>query len=296
MTTRSHLATLFLFTKSDLKTVIAPQSVFAISIVLCTTAQQYDVKLLMERIPLMIGWIWFHLLIENISNQRMPQSILEDKGNKPWRPVASGRITPESAATLLRILIPSALLLSTSLGSITPSATLLVMIWLYNDLQCDSVGIVHRNILNAAGLACFGWGALSVLVGGVFERADLLLQWTLMTAAAVATTVHVQDLPDVVGDRTRGRQTMPLVYGENLARWSAAVLIPAWSYACLLFWQPSMTISAGLLAFSGMISLLTVVRRDQYASALAWKLWCVWVSCLYLLPMVVSPEKLMETS
>ena len=43
MAARSYLATLFLFTKSDFKTVVAPQSVFAISIVLCTTAQQYDV-------------------------------------------------------------------------------------------------------------------------------------------------------------------------------------------------------------------------------------------------------------
>ena len=235
----------------------------------------------------MLMWIWLHLLVEDISNQRLPQSILEDKENKPWRPIPRGRLTPVQALSLLRIIVGLALLLSICLGSLTPSVTLMTMVWLYNDLDGSSVGVIQRNVLNAIGLACFGWGSVSVLLAGNFssDGLRLLQNWTMLTATAVATTIHTQDLPDMVGDRTRGRRTIPLVYGENWTRFSVAILVPMWSLVCTAFWRVSLLTSVTMLATALGLGLLVLIRRDQVANEWVWKLWCGWVCMLYILPL-----------
>ena len=240
----------------------------------------------------MLMWVWLHLLVEDISNQRLPQSILEDSENKPWRPIPRGRLTPVQALSLLRIIVGLALLLSICLGSLTPSVTLMTIVWLYNDLDGSSAGVIQRNVLNAVGLACFGWGSVSVLLAGNFSSDDLTLlqNWTILTATAVATTIQTQDLPDMVGDKARGRRTIPLVYGENWARFSVAILVPMWSLLCTTFWQVTFRTSVITLIMALGLGLLVLIRRDQATNEWVWKLWCAWVCMLYILPLF-SPDQ-----
>ncbi|KAI1080879.1 hypothetical protein F5B20DRAFT_82923 [Whalleya microplaca] len=84
-------------------------------------------------------------------------------------------------------------------------------------------------------MACFGWGRVGVLLAGCIERKELLRNWAMLTAVVVTSTIHTQDLPDVAGDKAGGRKTIPLIYGEKLARWSVAILAPLWSVVCLIF-------------------------------------------------------------
>lgn len=69
-----HLYTLFLFTKSDFKTVIFPQSIFAIAVALSGAAvspRPYSgtyISAVLLRVPHMVAWIWIHLLVENLAN------------------------------------------------------------------------------------------------------------------------------------------------------------------------------------------------------------------------------------
>lgn len=55
-------------------------------------------------------------------------------------------------------------------------------------------------------------------------------------AAMVATTIHVQDFGDVVGDRAIGRRTLPITH-PNFARLSVPVLLIAWSVGLGYIWN-----------------------------------------------------------
>ena len=46
-------------------------------------------------------WIYIAVLLFNLNNQYSPESVAEDKINKPWRPIPAGRIT--SASTIANI-------------------------------------------------------------------------------------------------------------------------------------------------------------------------------------------------
>ncbi|KAF2965052.1 hypothetical protein GQX73_g8511 [Xylaria multiplex] len=234
----------------------------------------------------MLAWIWLHLLVVDIANQYLGSSIVEDAVNKPWRPMPAGRLTVPEARNLIRVAIVAALGLSIFLGSFLPSTTLMTMIWLYNDLEGSSVGPFVRNLLNAAGLACFGWGAVCVLLSGGTGDGNVLRDWLLLTAVVVLTTVHIQDLPDEEGDRARKRQTVPLVYGEGWARWSVAIVASFWSLICPAFWRVPLPYAVAPLVISSAMGAMILLGNSRSSSELGWKLWCLWVTVIFLLPLV----------
>lgn len=268
-----HLKTLFLFTKSDFKTVIFPQSIFAITAALSTarlttadlsedaSTRAWQVA---SRIPLMLAWIWLNLLVEDLANQRLEGSIIEDTVNKPWRPLPSHRLTADQARDWLTVAIVVAVGSSLALGGYTASVTLMLFIWMYNDLDGSNSGIWIRNALNASGLMCFSW--------------------ILVTGAIIITTVHAQDLPDIEGDKARGRLTVPLLYGETAARVSLSAMVMFWSAACPLFWDASAWGWAVSTSLGCAMSVLALQKRGQWWDEVVWKLWCLWIAALYLLP------------
>ena len=79
---------------------------------------------ILTNIPITCFWIWLNILVISISNQRLPAGILEDKINKPWRPIASGRIGVEQASQLLFV-----------------SVILLLGIGYYCDILNETMGI-----------------------------------------------------------------------------------------------------------------------------------------------------------
>ncbi|KAI1499869.1 UbiA prenyltransferase family [Biscogniauxia marginata] len=234
-----------------------------------------------------VTWVWLHLLVEDVANQRLEESVLEDQENKPWRPLPAGRITADEAQCLLRILVPLTIGFSFLSGGYLPSATLMTFIWLYNDLEGANAGPFQRNIINAAGLACFGWGAVSMLMDGWYLTEDNGTQmfcWIALTATVVATTVFAQDFPDMVGDKARGRKTVPLLYAETPARVALALLIMFWSVACPFFWDVVVGAWLGLLCLGGTMTVLTTCYRSQSFDETVWRMWCVWITFIYLLP------------
>lgn len=63
-------------------------------------------------------WVWINLLPFAIDNQRQPAEILEDKHNKPWQTVPSGRMTRAQAKRLVICLYPAAACVSLGIGGI----------------------------------------------------------------------------------------------------------------------------------------------------------------------------------
>ncbi|KAK5635273.1 hypothetical protein RRF57_010985 [Xylaria bambusicola] len=281
---------MFLFTKSDFKTVILPQSVFALSLVFSEpgSAQLHELSPgdIACRMPYMLAWLCLHLLVENISNQSLSSSIMEDAINKPWRPLPAGRLTVTEARNLIRVAVVAALILSIFLNSFLPSTTLMTLIWLYNDLDGSSIGPLMRNLLNGAGLACFGWGAVCVLSAGAADDSNMLRDWLILIAAMISTTVHVQDLADKDGDKARKRKTAALVYGEGWTRWSVAIVAIFWSLVCPAFWDVSLPYATAPLGISSIMSAVILLGRSQFSSELGLRLWCLWVTIVFLLPLL----------
>ncbi|KAI1097432.1 UbiA prenyltransferase family-domain-containing protein [Jackrogersella minutella] len=290
-----HAKTLFLFTRSDLKTVVFPQAVFALAIAMSKARftdylkpPQLDIGNAALRLGLMFIWIFLHLLLGDISNQRLLGSVLEDKINKPWRPMPSGRLTENEAKSLLKAVVLAAIGFSLLFNSSMPSFTLITMFWLYNDLEGNAAGPWQRNAFNAAGLTCFSWGAVTVLLGDqINEESDKIIRkWYFLMAVVITTTIHAQDFPDVVGDKARGRRTLPLIYGESLSRWSMAVFVTFWSFACPAFWNiTAWDIRFLYVCFGLAISLLTTLQCGEQCDKWVWRLWCLWAATLYLLPL-----------
>ncbi|KAI0408804.1 hypothetical protein F4802DRAFT_594206 [Xylaria palmicola] len=103
----------------------------------------------------------------------------------------AARLSCADAQALLRAAVPLALLLSRLLGSFVPSVTLMVLLRLYNNLDCGGNDLLVRNGINAAGLSWFGWGATAALFAGdISEEAERVLgRFMGLMAIMIATTI-----------------------------------------------------------------------------------------------------------
>ncbi|KAI0483052.1 UbiA prenyltransferase family-domain-containing protein [Xylariaceae sp. FL0804] len=283
-----HLKTLFLFTKSDIKTIIIPQSIFAVATAAPGIQHLPQTARNLSGLFSMLIWVWLHLLVHNIANQRLPGSILEDKENKPFRPIPAGRITPAQALRLLRIVVPVAVSLSFLLGGLLPSVSLMTLVWMYNDLGAADAGPFQRNTMNALGYACYGWGAVAMLgydLGAEDSLGRQVSLWIALIALVTASTVYAQDFPDMAGDRARGRRSVPLLYGEAYPRAALAALAVFWSITCPLFWNATPVAWIGPVLVGGIMATMTLWYRTQAANELVWKLWSAWITSIYLIPL-----------
>ncbi|KAI4157338.1 MAG: hypothetical protein LQ342_008361 [Letrouitia transgressa] len=280
--------TLYLFTADDIVSIIIPKTVCGIIVPFAGTLlrQPRSAAEVVLRSPLVFLWIWIHLLLFNVSNQRQAKSIMEDKVNKPQRPLPLGRLTVQGANKLSVGLFPLATAISLAIGGIYPSLVFQALTFWYNDLEGGEHWL-SRNLLNAGGYLGFITGAIEVAVGSqtvLFDES--VFRWFGLLAMVVSTTMHAQDLYDQEGDRLRGRKTIPLVFGDVLARYSIMVSMTAWSFITPLFWRlkavgfmPPVLLSA----FVGR-RMLDVSKRSVKEDKRTFLWWNIWIISLYLLP------------
>lgn len=213
-----HLYTIWLFTRSDLKTIVIPKSIFGILGAMrgspltsqgcgqdCGPSPTWSV---ISRTPLVVLWVWVVLLPFNIDNQRRAAAIEEDRINRPWRPLPAKRLSPREATRLEVVLHAVAVMYSWTVGGLRQSLTGIFLGWLYNGLGGADRNCIVKNAVNALGYLTFSMGALSVASGAALSECGV--RWFWMIGAVVFTTVQMQDLPDMDGDATRGRRTVPL--------------------------------------------------------------------------------------
>ncbi|KAI0443564.1 hypothetical protein F4803DRAFT_574299 [Xylaria telfairii] len=289
-----HAHTLWLFTFSDIKTIVIPSTVFGLTNALAapvfeiTTVHKFDLIYLSRRSPFVILWVWLNLLPFNIDNQRTQLAIEEDGVNKPWRPIPSGRISSNQAGRIMlaaHVIVQAA---SISLGCGIRQALALVVLgaW-YNNFGGADCHPLVRNAINALGYVCFTSGAMEVAIGRplpVFSRDSILLKWLGVTAAVIFTTVHTQDMYDQKGDALRGRLTVPIVIGDCLARWTIAFWLVVWGLSCPQFWVVDYTAWGGSVGMAILVASRTLSFRDVLSDRTTFAIWNVWISLVYLLP------------
>lgn len=132
----SYLHTLWLFTYSDIKTIIIPKALFGIAALVSgrnlTKDERPEISIVISCVQLIILWTWINLLPLDINNQRSPESILEDKANKPWRPIAAGKLTAKEARVLLFGAYAIAVSVSLHLGGSLECIAVILAGWVSN--------------------------------------------------------------------------------------------------------------------------------------------------------------------
>jgi len=284
-----HAYSIWLFTYTDLKTIIGPSLLFALvtspalSVFGMPNAAPID---FLRRAPLSLWWLWINLLPFTIDNQRHAESIAEDKINKPWRTLPSQRMTPGQARNLAISLYSLAIISSFFIGGLEQCLSLIVVgVW-YNDFQ-GAEGVLPRHLINAFGYRCFNTAALEVALGGRdFRSSTSLMVWEAIISGLVFTTIHSMDMYDQEGDASRNRKTLPLAIGDNLGRWCLAFWMTIWSVVCPTY------IGAPLIGFvlmtglGGLISVRYLLCRTVADDLMTFMLWNVFMVAIYMLPLL----------
>ncbi|PYI31820.1 hypothetical protein BP00DRAFT_343057 [Aspergillus indologenus CBS 114.80] len=278
------------FTESNFPTFVLPNTMFGVLAglagdVLTTRTSPPSLQvMLLVRLPFIL-FNWVTVFIFDLANQRLPESVQEDKINKPWRPIPTGRITGDQTRQLLLAAIPLTLALNCWLGVGQESCLILLITWLYNDLRGGD-GLMRDGFI-AIAYGLFNRASLCIALGG-YALAPQGYMWIALISGVIWTTMQIQDLKDQQGDRSRGRLSMPLWLGDTVSRWLISLFTLAWSLVCVEFWELPLW---GLFAPLGMavcVGLQLVLQQSAAADALAWRLWCLWLVTLYLLPLCAS--------
>lgn len=242
-------------------------------------------KNILASTPSMLLWSWSNLFLFNIHNQRHASAVNEDIINKPWRPIPSGRITPQQATMVMYYMYPVILFVSITTGGMGPCILEAFLCAWYNEWNGASNPFL-KNLLNGFGFSCFLAGPLEVATKhSVFCGDGKAAMWLFLLALSITTTSHTQDFRDMDGDRAVGRRTVPLVIGDINARLLVAIGTTAWTGIGTWFWD--CTWKEGILAWVFGIGMMgnLILNRSKKGDTLTWKLWPFWMFGLFLLPL-----------
>ncbi|KAJ2989843.1 hypothetical protein NUW58_g3262 [Xylaria curta] len=288
------LFTLYLFTANDFSSVLFPQTLFALFSMLSKKfslpSPHLEAQLsIYSRIFRVVLWIWLQLLVLDLANQRLPDSVSEDTINKPWRPITSGRITVENTRRLLLVSIGITFAVSHFLGATYETLFLFTLNWMYNDLGLANSHWLMRNLMNALGITSIGAGATRVACGDLVFLIAPAARWWLLCAGMIMTTIHAQDLYDQQGDAVRRRSTVPLVHGDSMARCSVAAGVLFWSVvmpACFnLHFRDQWVSYVGPILLGSLVTARVLILREVSEDKLTFKFWALWIVCIYSLPL-----------
>jgi 4-hydroxybenzoate polyprenyltransferase len=286
LTTLLH--TLWGFMKNDIFTFAVPNSLFGIfGAMAYSQLVEGPPPLLIEiltRIPSVCFFNFYSLLIFNLANQRSPESVEEDRINKPWRPIPSGQITPNQTRKAALFTASASLGFNYLLNVWEEGLLVQVLSYYYNELKGGDW--LSRDVIIAVSYGLANRTSLKLAIGPhntISQQGDV---WIVVISTVILTTMHIQDLQDQEGDRKLGRKTLPLVLGDRVCRSALAVLVPFWSCFSIFFWNLSLIPALLPCILGTLVATRVVVRREQHQDTRTWKLWCSWHASLYILPLL----------
>ncbi|KAJ7152978.1 UbiA prenyltransferase family-domain-containing protein [Mycena filopes] len=272
--TAQVLYTLFLFTKSDIKTTLIP-----ITFLAAASAPLSSIS----RLPHVLFWIWLHLLQFDVSNQTLDPE--EDSMNKQDRPLPSKRISLSQAIILRWVLIPACALLSLcySIETLYSSAALVLFTLIYNEMAAHSGHWLVRNTVNAAGFASFEVGATLIAGYDPHQLDGVGLLSIAISAGIFATTIHAQDFKDTEGDRAIGRRTIPIVL-PAIARYTVIVPLTMWSAGLAVVWKLGLVEAIAFISLALSVGIRYLSSCTVYDDQVSFYWYNVWLSTAHALP------------
>ncbi|QGA18552.1 hypothetical protein EYB26_006237 [Talaromyces marneffei] len=275
---------IYLFFYSDITTVMIPCMTFGILGAITNSTLTFEPVGVLDLIynsSQALLWLWGVLMVFDINNQNSPESIEEDRLNKPSRPIASGRISPAAASNLLYVMIAVTLFISYVNGVIPETLALFVLYWLY-DNQGGNEDWFMRNLLAAGGYIFYALGSLAIVSSHSETRAAKL--WMIIFGLVILTTIHAQDFRDMDGDQLKGRTTLPLIMGSKTGRMTLAASLMFWSIFCPYYLNLSHYAYYLTTGFGGMTGLRFILKTDNASDKKSFHLYCLWVAAMLQLP------------
>ncbi|KAF1832863.1 hypothetical protein BDW02DRAFT_502012 [Decorospora gaudefroyi] len=286
-----HARTLFLFTSDQLLDTVFPGTVFgtlaAISGPVLRLPHQ-DILTVFQRLPVVWFWLWLIILQFCLHNQRHTESVDEDAINKPWRPIPSKRIDQEQAKYLLMATYFVTGIVSYYLSVLPIFVAWSVLATGYNDFGGGDYSGIVRNLFCGAFFSCSFGGALSIALGP-HSMSYAAWQWTfLVTLGIITTTIQTQEFRDEIGDKARGRRTIPIEMGRKPALVTVIATVAFWSvYAPLGFlasgWKAGL-MSVAIGGWLVAIALSAMGGHDPRRDRKMYKVWCLWICACCGLP------------
>ena len=289
-----HFHTMLLFMHGSLKDAILPCLAFsmfgAFSGPVLGFEPQPSTDYVIKRSLCAALWIYIAVLLFNLNNQYSPESVAEDKINKPWRPIPARRITSAQTRRIFIMSCPMTLLLTLWLGGFLPLAGLIFLSVWYNDWGGSDHSGISRNFLCAAGYSCFFLGTLEAQLGRPYNVLNPnSMGWILTLGCVILTTIHAQDFRDEEGDKLRGRKTIQSAIGVPASQWTLIIAIMFWTFYIPL--QLGMPFAWSLVSFCTGMHLVArlfqaYTRRNLDRDLLVYKSWCFWFCSVVMLPWI----------
>jgi 4-hydroxybenzoate polyprenyltransferase len=151
---------------------------------------------------------------------------------------------------------------------------------------------VVRNLFCGAFFTCSFGGALSIALGP-HSMKYAAWQWTfLVCLGIITTTIQTQEFRDEVGNKARGRHTIPMEMGRKSALVTVILTVAFWSvYAPLDFLASGWTaavLSIAVGAWLTMIATMAMGRHDAKRNRKIYKVWCLWIVACCGLPVLAG--------
>lgn len=131
-------------------------------------------------------------------------------------------------------------------------------------------------------------GPLELLIGNNQVLTDFPIAIGLLTiiGATIFTTNQLQDFRDQEEDRLEGRRTVPIVLGDNVARWLTAGIVISWSLFVPSFWEVGFMAYVPTLFLGCFLAGHLLCRRSVRGDKTTWRLWGPWMLSFFLLPIM----------
>ena len=124
------------------------------------------------------------------------------------------------------IAMPANLAMTYILGAWQETLLLFGLIWMYKDLQ-GGESMIGRNFIISIAAGLYDSSSVRVAYGTGTTLHENGFYWILIISAVILATIHIQELKDAAGEQLRNGQTVSLVLGGRVGRWSVAVFILA---------------------------------------------------------------------
>ncbi|MDZ8186422.1 MAG: UbiA family prenyltransferase [Nostoc sp. ChiSLP02] len=263
----------WLFVRRDITAVLLPGLVFTSTALHTHTSSLIEWALTLGQSTL---YFWLCLTTCCIPNQLV--GFEEDRHNKPDRPLVSGMVSYRGAQVRFAI----AIILLIAFG-----AYLEILEWACLGLFCvivhDCLGLSHhwltKNLFIAGGIFSIfaaAWQMVTPLTAIAWE-------WIGFLAGVWLVLAHIQDLRDMEGDRTVGRKTFPLVFGEMTSRVVLSLgfgllplfvhiilMLPAGNHFAVLLWDGILAIASWSIAARILVYRTSQADRRTYMLFTGW--------------------------
>jgi 4-hydroxybenzoate polyprenyltransferase len=188
--------------------------------------------------------------------------VREDAVHKPWKPMVRGSVSRRAAV------VASVVFIVVSLGA----AALLGAAVLVLTAAGIAGGLAHDLWLRKTPLSVLPWWIgllmLPVTAFAVSGRLSAALLPLVPLTLLIATALHLANaLPDIGGDRSAGRRSMPVLLGATSSRCCSALTLMVACFTALTIWQPAagrtvlLVVSAVLAGVIAVLTLLPGVTR-----------------------------------